>query len=762
MKTQALQLNAERKRYDLVVIGGGVSGICAAIAAARLGVGTALVHDRPVLGGNASSEMRVGISSAVCSGMAIPRQARETGIVEELGLESMARNPVYDAAFSVQDIVFWEAVKNEKLIDLYLNCRAVHAVMGQDGAIDAVAAISESTGKAYLLQADYFIDSSGDGQIAYSAGADFMCGREARSEFAESMAPETGGPGVMSPTIFFTARNVGKKVEFVPPAWAYDFPTDDSLPFRYHDALDMLGTPGEGTGFWWIEYGGVRDTVNEIESIRDELIKILFGVWDHLKNHGNHGMDHYTLCWFNPLPAKRESRRFIGDVIVTQNDILHATPYPDGVAYGGWPIDIHPPEGIFSPAPPCTGEPLHDLWSIPFRCLYSRNVPNLMMAGRNVSVTHVALGSIRVMATCGLMGQAVGTAAALCKKYGIPPRVLCQEHIGELQQLLLKNDCYIKGIKDTDSGNIARKARAYADSDAALTLGGTGKPVALQMPAAQLFPVTADRIENVQLYLSTASAADQSLDISLMKAERINRFTDCGDVLVTARAVVPAHSAGWVKFELDAPVVPGNLYWVKTGINGDVAWDYAGDITPPGTNCSVYHEEKQAWTARKGGFRFRLSPDSRPFGAANVINGVHRAETGSSLWISDPREKLPQSLWLEFDGFVTINSVRISFDSALDDNIYLPAPWGMYGSRAAAPTLARDYRIDILGKEGYKTVARVKNNYLRHRVHDFEAMQARAVRITVLETNGDPSARIYEVRCYHENESEEVNRHDTA
>ena len=154
-------LETEKRTYDLVVIGGGISGICAAIAAARLGVKTALVHDRPVLGGNASSEMRVGISSAVCSGGAIPRQARETGIVEELGLESLARNPVYDAAFSVQDIIFWEAVKKEKLIDLFLNCRAVNAIMQKDGTVDAVAAVSSSTGKAYLLCGTYFIDSSG-------------------------------------------------------------------------------------------------------------------------------------------------------------------------------------------------------------------------------------------------------------------------------------------------------------------------------------------------------------------------------------------------------------------------------------------------------------------------------------------------------------------------------------------------------------------------------------------------------------------------
>lgn len=752
MDVNTLRLGAEEKEYELVVIGGGISGMCAAIAAARLGVKTALVHDRPVLGGNASSEMRVGISSAVCSGKAIARQARETGIVEELGLECMARNPRYDAAFCVQDIIFLESVKNEKLVDLYLNCRAVNTICGDDNRIVKVGVVSNITEKSFLLKGDYFIDASGDGQIAFSAGAEFMYGQESRDEYGESFAPPTGSKNVMSPSVFFTARNVGHNVEYTMPSWAYDFPSDEDLPFRDHNALDMLGTPYEGTGFWWMEFGGILDTVNQADKIYEELIKILFGIWDHLKNHGDHGMDNYTLCWFNSMPAKRESRRFIGDVIVTQHDIENATLFPDRVAYAGWPIDVHPPEGIFSPDPPCTSEMLSDVWNIPFRCLYSKNVPNLMMAGRNVSVTHIALGSIRIMATCGLMGQAVGTATSLCKKYGTSPRVLCNEHIEELQQLLLKNDCYIKEIRDNDPHNLVRKARVHADSDAALDIAGPSKPYVLDKPVAQLFPVTSDRIETISLYLSTASPMDQCLKLSLLKAVNINNFTDSNSIIANTNAAIPAKTEGWIDLHIDALVEPGCLYWIKMEANSNISWYYTDAPPPPGTNCSILDSTSRRWKATKAAFLFRLYPQSHPFIAANVINGIHRAEKGSNVWISDPTQKLPQSLTLEFDEIVAINSIRISFDSSLDENIYLPEPWGKYGSNSALSTIVKDYSIDVMDGTGYRNIARIEGNYLRHKMHRFERVDVKAIRITVEKTNGDLSARIFEVRCYLEND----------
>jgi len=441
--------------YDVVVIGGGMAGICAAISAARLGCSVALVHDRPVLGGNASSEIRVSISGADSRF----ENARETGILEELRLEDRFRNhdpDVNGETNSIWDMILWEWVTTEPNLKLYLSTPASRAVMKNPATIEAIIARQMGTEKELRLEGRMFIDSSGDGCIAYSAGAEFRMGREARDEFNESIAPEVADKLILGSSLLFESKNMGRPIKFTPPDWAYDYPTDDDLPFRNHSRIT--------SGFWWIEYGGELDTIGDNDKIRDELWKVLFGVWDHIKNHGDHGAENYALDWVGALPGKRESRRFMGDHILTQNDLQSRRLFPDRVAYGGWPIDLHPAKGIYSSGKPAEFNPVPGIYSIPFRCLYSRNITNLMMAGRNISVTHVAFGSTRVMATCAIEGQAVGTAASLCKKYNILPRDIYERHISELQQQLLKDDCYIIDMKNEDEADLARKASVTASS----------------------------------------------------------------------------------------------------------------------------------------------------------------------------------------------------------------------------------------------------------------------------------------------------------
>jgi len=447
----------EKRVYDCVVIGGGLAGISAAISSARLGCKVALVQDRPVLGGNSSSEVGVGISGADGGGN---RNARETGIIEELRIEDRYRNHLKlklrnGMVNSIWDIILWEWVKKEKNIDLYLNTRAIKANMESSIRIGSVFAEQTLSERRFQLEADIFIDASGDGAVACSAGAKFRIGRESRNEFGESRAPQIADKWTMGSSLLFRAKDMGHPVSFNPPFWAYDFPKDEDLPFRKHTPIQ--------SGFWWIEYGGTLDTIKDNEKIRDELLRILFGVWDHIKNHGDHGAENFALDWVSSIPGKRESRRFIGDYILTQNDLEKHRLFPDRVAYGGWPIDLHPPQGIFAKEPPCENS-YPGLYSIPFRSLYSKNIENLMMAGRNISVTHVALGSTRVMATCAVEGQAVGTAAYLCKKYNTLPRGVYKNYINELQQLLLKNDCYIIGLKNEDENDLARKAKVTASS----------------------------------------------------------------------------------------------------------------------------------------------------------------------------------------------------------------------------------------------------------------------------------------------------------
>ncbi len=440
---------------DVVVVGGGMAGVCAAIAAARNGASVVLIQDRPVLGGNSSSEIRMHIVGADCHGSRNDTDARETGILEELRLECAVRNPQRSA--SMWDLLLYEWIKREPNIVLLLNTSCIGVKMASENLIDAVIALRNSTEDLFTVRGKVFIDCSGDGRLGVEAGAEFRKGREGRDEFGESLAPPKPDNKTMGSSILFITRKHDRPMPFKPPNWIRKFPRCEDLPYRAHSSWEY--------GYWWVEWGGELDTIKDKERIRDELLAIALGVWDHIKNSGLHPeSENWALEWIGFLPCKRESRRFIGDYILTQHDLQRGEVFEDGVAYGGWPIDLHPPEGIDTKEPPNIAVKV-PLYNIPFRCLYSRNIDNLLFAGRNISATHVAFGSTRVMGTCSVMGQAVGTAAALCVRYNCTPRELGKEAIKDLQQLLLKQDAYIIGVSNSDPYDLARMAEVKASSE---------------------------------------------------------------------------------------------------------------------------------------------------------------------------------------------------------------------------------------------------------------------------------------------------------
>lgn len=450
-----------KKHYDVVVVGGGLAGVCAAISSARNGARTALVHDRSMLGGNASSEVRMCICGADAHGTRA--NARETGIVEEFLLRNRSYNP--EQSFSISDTIFWEMTRFQENLDLYLNAR-VTDVESVAGRIVSVTAYQTTNEKKLIFTSGIFVDSTGDGFVAASAGAEYMTGREAKSEFNEPDAPDEHDDYVMGITLLFKSYNTGKPVKFVKPAWAYTY-TEEDLKNRGHytGAHIWKSKYGIDSGYWWIELGGGElDVIKDTEEIRDELLKVLYGVWDHIKNGGDHGAENYVLDWVQFFPAKRESRRITGDYILTENDLLSSRKFDDAVAYGGWPMDMHAIKGIRNlQSPPTTYIHVPDIYEIPYRCYYSRNIENLMMAGRCISVTHMAHGSTRVMGTCAVGGQAVGTAAALATRKKCSPREVGM-YIDELQQQLLKDDCYIPNIKNTDPADKALKCRKITAS----------------------------------------------------------------------------------------------------------------------------------------------------------------------------------------------------------------------------------------------------------------------------------------------------------
>ena len=461
-----------------------MSGLCAAIASARQGVRTALVHDRPVFGGNASSEIRMHICGA--STNSTKENLEETGILQEIFLENKFRNDFYN--YSIWDAVLLHAVKTQAKLTTYLNA-AMHDVEMDGERIRAILCYQSTTEIHWRLGARIFLDCTGNGTLGFLSGAEFRTGSEGKAEFGEPHAPEGPNADRMGNTLLFKAVDRGRPVEFRTPPWARFF-TEEQLRYRMHaDARPLFGVsdtaqgvtildrvdPAAGEkafdaycldyGYWWIELSGTgADIVSEYERIRDDLVSCVYGIWDHIKNGGDHGAADYDLEWVGMLPGVRESRRLVGDYILTENDILSNRVFADAVAYGGWPIDNHAPKGLFDfDVLPSFVHSFPGAYTIPYRSYFSRNVGNLMMAGRILSASRLAMSSSRVMGTCSVGGQAAGTAAGLCVRHGCDPRDL-GGRIGELRQQLLKDDCYIPGCRNEDPADLARSASVAATS----------------------------------------------------------------------------------------------------------------------------------------------------------------------------------------------------------------------------------------------------------------------------------------------------------
>lgn len=451
---------------DVLVAGGGPSGVPCAIAAARQGAKVILCQDRPVLGGNASSEVRMHIVGANSSRPINEPdlEARETGIIEEIRLENSYRNPTRSP--SLFDLILYEKCRAEPNITLMLNTSVVDAVT-ENGVITSAEAIRPSTEDRFVINAKVFVDCTGDGGLGAAAGAPFFRGRESKDEYGESMAQDERDNKSLGSTLLFMGRKHDHPVPFIAPPWARKF-TEEDLRLRTHARPGV--DSGLEYGYWWMEWGGELDTIKDGEVIRDELLAIVMGIWDHIKNDGDHDAEYWSLDWFGMVPGKRESRRFVGQHVLTQNDVMESRAFEDAIAYGGWPIDTHPPEGVDAPhLKPCDQTPVPRLYDIPLRVCVSNEVKNLMFAGRNVSATHIAFATTRVMATCALMGEGVGVAAAYSVQNNVQPIDIAgnEQAVKEIRQRLLREDCYLIGEVLDESSNLVSQAQITASSEQA-------------------------------------------------------------------------------------------------------------------------------------------------------------------------------------------------------------------------------------------------------------------------------------------------------
>ncbi|QOR72739.1 FAD-dependent oxidoreductase [Ruania alkalisoli] len=739
----------ETVHSDITVVGGGLAGVCAALAAARQGMRVSLVQNRPVLGGNSSSEVRVWVCGATAHG--VQHYARETGIMGELFVENQFTNPEGNPYY--WDLVLLEAVRAEPGIELFLNTdvREVDADGPiEDRRIRSVSGWQMGSERRLQFCSAAYIDASGDGLVGFLAGARYRTGRESRDEFQESWAPESADAETLGSTILFYVKDVGYPVKYVPPSFARDI-TETSIP-----TLREIHEGANGCDYWWIEWGGDRDVVADNEEIRDELQGAIYGIWDYLKNSGTFDADNLTLEWIGSVPGKREYRRFLGDHVLTQHDVLGQTPFEDRVAFGGWSIDLHPPGGMYATEKGSRHWHPDGNYHIPLRSLYSQNVSNMWMAGRNISATHVAFGSTRVMATCGVIGEAAGIGAALSTRRGCTPRELATDYFDDVRRAIVRADASVLGVRHDDPADRAVTARATASSQLTV-LGATTSAGTWELTSALGIVVPVDpAMEGLELLID--ADRDTELVVDVHTVSRPQNYVP-HEKVVSSSVQVTAGAAQWVTVPVRwHPDSPQNAFLVLRANPSVVV--HTSSTPLPGVVTLTYRElareerYTEQWRAWKQVLHrrapcLRLAPATDAFSAEKAIGGYARPWAGPQMWVSQPLSMDPEPhLDLSWDQPVTIGEVAVIFDDDLDEDLI-----NLHHHRTpfdVLPTLVRDYRIEVVDKAGRRAViAEITANRVRHRRHRLpNPVTAMALRLVVTGTNGAHQARVVSLRAW--------------
>ena len=735
---------AQGGHYDVIVVGGGPGGVPAALAAARLGAKTLLIQNRSILGGNSSTEIGITFDGAE---VAHPH-AREGGIAEEIRrLRDRETSGVGDWTRAIEQLT-----ANQENLTVLCDSHVCDAET-ENGTIRAVTAMHMQTLCKTAFTAKQFIDCTGDAWLGYYAGAKYRFGREAAWQHKEDIAPEVADMQTMSGCI--RSGNL-----------PFFFDSDEDIPFQAPDWVPRLPADPSEFGrviqeprmYWWLETPNTYDDMYDGELSRDALFLVILGYLHHLKNDwtDRHNFRKKHFRFVSVMDGRRESRRLIGDYILTQDDCTSGRRFADAISYSGWAIDVHHPEGIYS------GKkgPLYcarkvPLPTIPYRCLYSVNIDNLLMAGRNVSVTHIALGTVRVQNTIATLGQAAGTAAAMCVKLNESPRGIYLRHMKQLQQLLVKYDQYIPGIKNEDPGDPCLTARLTASSVSTAEVfnpkhGIAGPLLPLDITRGHISGFNPDKGDINGIYVKLRS----DLDVPTTAELKVQLLGDLDTVthfnrIYTARAEIAPMTEAWVLFPVAISIDPAQFLdgsylqmWMEP--TEGISWRSMEKLSNY-RRAGIRTEEGWKW---QPGFSLYYSLNKPKEIMANcgpemAANGHSRILSASEYeWVSDPDRTMPQWLQAEFTAPTPINRVSLVFDTDMTN------PGTCWTGRyPEVPTCVKDYAVEVFADGQWTKVAAVQGNFLRKRSHSFPTVIAKKLRITVTATCGDPSARITELRA---------------
>jgi hypothetical protein len=687
---------------DFVVVGGGLAGVGAAVTAARNGTKVVLIQDRPVLGGNASSEVRMWIMGATSHGGNNNRWSREGGLFNEILLDNLYRNKEGNSILF--DTILLEKVIEEPNITLLLNTMVFDVAKKDDENISSIKAFNSQNSTEYIVEGKLFCDASGDGILGYLAGAHFRMGAETKDEFGELFTPTEEYGGLLGHTIYFFSKDAGKPIKYVAPSFALK-DIETKIP-RYGN----ISSTDQGNVFWWFEYGGRMDTIHQSEEIKMELWSIVYGVWDYLKNSGKFPeTENLTLEWVGPVPGKRESRRFDGHYMLTQQDIVEQRSHYDAVSYGGWAIDLHPAEGIYSAKDGCNQYHSKGIYDIPYRVFVSKNIKNLFVAGRLISASHVAFGSTRVMATTAHGGQVVGMAAALCLENNLQPAdYIDAKKVKSLQQELNLTGQSIPAVPISKEGNMAAEAKIQGSSELNMDkIEFNGTWLALENSASQILPLRKDT--NYSFEVEVDAQKETLLEIELQISLKQQNFTP--DKLIERRKFLLREGVQKLDFTFKKTLAVDQFAFLIFRENSDVkircseqrvtatvstfnkinkAVNNYGKQTPPENSG---FESFEFWTPERRpsgqNIAMTISPALSDYSATNIINGFVRPYIRPNAWVADFEDTQP-TLNFEWDTEKFIHSITLFLDADYDHPLE-NVNWDH--KEYVMPVMLRNYKI---------------------------------------------------------------------
>lgn len=696
---------------QLAVVGGGPAGVTAAISAARLGVDTVLVTNRPVLGGNSSSEIRVWTRGAAGAGNLY---AEEMGVWGALKLENLYKNP--DANVVFWDEVLLDAVLRQEQLRLSLNTEISKLEM--DGEkIEAVLGVQQSTQEMLKIQAQYFLDASGDGVLGALAGV-----------------PYEQGPDCMGSSLLYQTRREDHNVPFVPPSFAAPM---EEIERILGNGGRILNEDMSGSDCWWFELGGNMDTIQDAEQIDFQLRRLVMGVWNYVKNSGKFDADNYTLEWVGNLPGKRESRRMVTEYMLKEQDVRAQRVFPDTAFYGGWYLDSHPADGAFSQEANCVQPPV-PVYGVPFRCLYNSNFPNLLFAGRNIGTERGAYVSTRVMNTCALSGQAAATLIWECLKTEKAPALLSQEEIRAAQAALWREDMLLPGITPSDN-DLAALCRVTASSAADGKAGKQSGTMSLREGGFVCYPGL-----DAPCYLEVQAERETELSAAFHTSALPHRAY-YGAAISAHRWSVPAG-----RTVIQIPAMGGCFCTLKFVENADAAVCTAEEHRVGflcGEKDSARYQEPRLW--------YDAAESQTLYAAQNVCCGEHRVWNAPNLWQSAADDLHPK-LTLSWEKPVGIREIRLY----LDPDLLMELPSSrtahieashVYAPRTGMPAhLIRSMIVTAIDEqEAPLAVWNIEENIQRLLVLQLEKPQKISkLTMSIRSTWGAATARIFRIAAY--------------